>query len=100
MPRPHKQKGQKKMSRSYRKYKGLSHTQSDTKQGKSIKRIYHKQVRARAKSGEDGLTAAQRCHPSNCYDGACFTAQVYRDIATRRSEGYSEKRVEHKLMGK
>ena len=43
------------MSRSYRKYYGLNHTWSDTKQGKAAKKISHRRTRAKAKASEDGV---------------------------------------------
>ena len=88
------------MSRSYRKYKGLNHTWSDTKQGKAIKKISHRQIRAKAKVSEDGIELAKKCAPGNRYDGKSFSESDYEYMASKRSRGYSAKRVKHRLLGK
>lgn len=88
------------MSRSYRKYKGLNHTWSDTKQGKVSKKLSHRQIRAKAKASEDGIELAKKCARGNLYDGKSFSEFVYEDGASRRSNGYSPKRVKHRLFGK
>ena len=88
------------MSRSYRKYRGLSHTQSGTKQGKAWKKLDRKRARARAKVSEDGIELAKKCAPGNLYDGKSFSESDYEHIASKRSHGYSPKRVKHRLLGK
>lgn len=88
------------MSRSYRKYRGLLHTESDTKQGKEWKKIQTRNTRAKAKQSEDGITEAKKCARGNCYDGECFTEENFKSESRRRSTGYSPQRVKHKLMGK
>lgn len=88
------------MSRSYRKYKGLNHTWSDTKQGKATKKISHRQIRAKAKASEDGIELAKKCARGNCYDGKSFSESDYEYMASKRSHGYSPKRVKHRLLGK
>ena len=88
------------MSRSYRKYRGLSHTQSNTKQGKAWKKIDRKRTRAQAKASEDGVELAKKCARGNYYGGNCFSEFDYEYIASRRSLGYSSKRVKHKIWGK
>jgi hypothetical protein len=88
------------MSRSYRKYQGLNHTQSDTKQGKVWKKLDRKRIRARAKVSEDGIELAKKCAPGNCYDGKSFSESDYEYMASKRSRGYSAKRVKHRLLGK
>lgn len=88
------------MSRSYRKYYGLSHTQSDTKQGKVWKKLDRKRVRARAKASEDGVEQAKKCARGNLYDGKSFSETDCEYIASKRSCGYSPKRVKHRLLGK
>ena len=88
------------MSRSYRKYKGLNHTWSDTKQGKTTKKISRRQIRAKAKASEDGVELAKKCARGNCYDGKSFTESDYEYMASKRSHGYSPKRVKHRLLGK
>ena len=88
------------MSRSYRKYKGLNHTWSDTKQGKAAKKLSHRQIRAKAKASEDGIELAKKCSRGNCYDGKSFSESEYECSASRRSHGYSPKRVKHCLFGK
>jgi hypothetical protein len=88
------------MSRSYRKYRGLNHTQSDTKQGKAWKKLDRKRARARAKVSEDGVEQAKKCAPGNLYDGRSFTESDCEYMASKRSRGYSPKRVKHRLLGK
>lgn len=88
------------MSRSYRKYRGLSHTQSDTKRGKAWKKLDIKRARARAKVSEDGIEQAKKCAPRNLYDGRSFSEPVCEYVASKRSRGYSPKRVKHRLLGK
>lgn len=88
------------MSRSYRNYKGLNHTQSTTKQGKIFKKLNRKRTRARAKFSEDGLELAKKCAPGNLYDGGYLVEDEYEYIASRRSHGYSPKRAKHRLLGK
>ena len=56
------------ISRSYRKYKGLNHTWSDTKQGKAAKKLSHHRIRAKAKASEDGIELAKKCARGNCID--------------------------------
>lgn len=86
------------MSRSYRKYSGLNHTWSDTKQGKAEKKISHQRIRARAKASEDGIEEAKRCARGNCYDHLADADFEY--MAKKRGHGYSPKRVKHRLLGK
>lgn len=88
------------MSRSYRKYFGLNHTWSDTKQGKAAKKISHRRTRAKAKASEDGVELAKKCARGNCYDGKSFSESDYEYMASKRSRGYSPKRVKHRLLGK
>ena len=88
------------MSRSYRKYHGLNHTQSDTKRGKAWKKLDRKRARARAKVSEDGVELAKKCARGNLYDGESFSESVGEHIASKRSHGYSPKRVKHRLLGK
>lgn len=88
------------MSRSYRKYQGLNHTWSDTKQGKAWKKQEHQRTRARAKVSEDGIELAKKCAPGNRYDGKSFSESDYEYMASKRSRGYSAKRVKHRLLGK
>lgn len=89
------------MSRSVRKYKGLLHTQSNTKQGKVWKKLDRRRTRARAKVSEDGIEEAKRCARGNCYDGLWMVDDSeLEDIAARRSPGYSKDRVRHRLLGK
>ena len=88
------------MSRSYRKYKGLSHTCSDMRFQKSMKVKRRRGLRAKAKVSEDGVELLKKCHRSNCYDGGSFTEETYKEDAKRRSKGYSPKRVAHQLIGK
>lgn len=88
------------MTRSYRKYKGLNHTWSVTKQGKAAKKLSHRQIRAKAKASEDGVELAKKCARGNCYDGKSFSESNYENSASRRSNGYSPKLVKHLLLGK
>ena len=88
------------MSRSYRKYHGLSHTQSNTKQGKAWKKIDRKRTRAQAKASEDGVELAKKCARGNLYVGKYFSESDYEYVASRRSLGYSPKRVKHRFLGK
>lgn len=88
------------MSRSYRNYKGLNHTYSDTKQGKVFKKLNRKRTRARAKVSEDGIELAKKCAPRNLYDGEFLNEDEYEYIASKRSHGYSPKRAKHRLLGK
>lgn len=86
------------MSRSVRKYQGLSHTQSDTKQGKAWKKIKRRRARARAKVSEDGIQEAKVCAKGNYYNS--FTEEDFEYIAGKHSDGYSPSRVKHRLQGK
>ena len=87
------------MSRSRRKYRGLGHNQSHTKQGKAWKQIWKQQGRARVKAMDDDDAVPPPCHKSNCWDGN-LTDEDFEDIASRRSKGYSPKRMKHKFWGK
>lgn len=87
------------MSRSYRKYKGLGHNMSHSKQGKAWKKIWTQQDRARAKAMDDDNVVPRPCHKSNCYDGK-VTDKDFEWFASRRSEGYSRERKKHKFWGK
>lgn len=87
------------MSRSYRKYHGLNHTQSGTKRGKAWKKIWKQQDRARMKAMDDDDAVPPPCHKSNCYDGK-LTDEDFEYMAKRRSKGYSAKRMKHKFWGK
>ena len=85
------------MSRSIRKYKGLRHNWYNGKD----RQIRHQAVRAYIKEhGEDAAPVARKCHKSNHYDGWISNEDDAKDIASRRSEGYSHKRVIHRLFGK
>ena len=88
------------MSRSYRKYYSFSHIQSDTKQGKAWKKIDRRRTRAKAKVSEDGVELAKKCARGNLYVGKYFSESDYEYVASRRSPGYSPKRVKHHFLGK
>lgn len=87
------------MSRSYRKYKGLSHNMSSTKRGRGWNKTLRRIDRARSKAMPDDDATFRPCHKSNCYDGK-ITDEDFEYIAGRRSKGYSPNRTKHKFWGK
>ena len=90
------------MSRSVRKYKGLSHTQSGMKHQKRAKRDSIRVLRSRLKADFEGVAPiAKKCHSSHCYDGKVMNdLESAQYIATRRSNGYNPHRVIHKMFAK
>lgn len=88
------------MSRSYRKYSGLNHTQSDTKQGKALKRQRLRETRRKLKLDAEGYAPlGRKCHKNNFYD-KCVINGAEEEWLQYRSEGYKIERLSHKLRGK
>ena len=85
------------MSRSYRKYKGLNHTWSDTKQGKATKKISHRQIRAKAKASEDGVELAKKCARGNRYDGKSVSESDFEYMASIMMPKLARAAQENKL---
>ena len=90
------------MSRSIRRYKGLSHTQSGMHHQKKAKRDSSRILRARLSADfESFAPLGRKCHKSNCYDGAWITdSENAKLIASTKSIGYDWRRVVHKLTSK
>ena len=90
------------MSRSVRKYNGLSHTWSDTKQGKRTKVKGRRVLRARLKSDfEANEPIGRKCHKCNMWDGRIMGRMEYADYeAKKKGHGYDPRRKLHKLFAK